>query len=126
MNHKKFKTEHSNPKFDPMEIETDKKEQINYLEYLPSDIHQIDGITSVITIKTGENTTEIIINNNESQVTTNEPLNQPIIKYNTIKPIQKKTKKTKKTNHKFPKLVVSDRSKIKKYVIHISKNLKKI
>ena len=78
-------------------------------------------MTLVITIKTGENTTEIIINNNESQVTTNEPLNQPIIKYDTIKPIQNKTKKTKKTNHKFPKLVVSDRPKIKKYVMHFFK-----
>ena len=65
-------------------------------------------MTSVITIKTGENTTEIIINNNESQVFTNEPLNQPIIKYDTIKPTWYKTKKTK---HQFPKLEVSDRTK---------------
>ena len=105
-----------------MEIETDKKDEINYLEYLPSDIHQIDGMTSVITIKTGENTTEIIINNNESQVFTNEPLNQPIIKYDTIRPTQYKTKKTKKTKLQFPKLEVSDRTKSNKYATHTSKN----
>ena len=68
----------------------DKKVEENYVEFIPTDQHQIEGLTSLITIKTEDKITEIVVNNQDSQEIKKDTSNQTINKFFPIKPIGKK------------------------------------
>ena len=103
----------------------DKKVEENYVEFIPTDQHQIEGLTSLITIKTGDKITEIVVKNEDPQEIKKDSTIQTINKVFPTKPIGKKNNNNS-TKHQFPKLEIKNRNNIKKYATHISKNSNKI
>ena len=60
------------------------------MKYLSNDQYQIDGITFIIIIKIGEKTTEILINNQETQEVKVDFSHFPTKKYTLNKTNRKK------------------------------------
>ena len=90
MTHKKLKRELLSHQTDALKMAIDKKVEENYVEFIPTNQHQIEGLTSLITIKTGDKITEIVINNQDSQEIKKDTSNQTINKFFPIKCIGKK------------------------------------
>ena len=103
----------------------DKKVEDNYVEFIPTDQYLMENLTSLITIKTGDKITEIVVKNKELQEIKKDSTYQTINKVFPTKPIRKK-KNNNIAKHQFPKLEITNKNNIKKYATHISKNPKKI
>ena len=88
--HKKPKKELLRHQIDTLKMAIDKNIEENYIEFIPTDQHQIEGLSSLITIKTEDKITEIIVNNQDSQEIKKVTSNQTINKFLPIKPIRKK------------------------------------
>ena len=85
MTHKKPRKEILNHQPDKTMMAIDKKVEENYVEFIPADQHQIEGLTSLITIKTGDKITEIV----DPQEIRIDPTYQMINKVFPTKPIKK-------------------------------------
>ena len=121
MTHKKPRKKILNHQSDMTMKAIDKKVEENYVEFIPTDQHQMEGLTSLITIKTGNKITEIVVKNEDPQEIKKNSIYQTIKKVFPTKPIRK-NKKNNSTKHQFPKLEITNRNNIKKYATHISKN----
>ena len=98
MTHKKPKRELLSHQTDTLKMSIDKKVEKNYVEFIPTNHHQIEGLTSLITLKTGDKITEIVVNNQDSQEIKKDTSNQTINKFFPIKSIGKKKTITQNTN----------------------------
>ena len=92
MTYKKPKRELLNHQTDALKMAIDKNIEENYVEFIPTDQHQIERLTSLITIKTGDKITEIVVNNQDFQETKKDESNQTTNISLQIKPIRKKKK----------------------------------
>ena len=111
MMHKKPKRELLSHQTDASKMAIDKKVEENYVVFILTNQHQIEGLTSLIIIKTGDKITEIVLNNKDSQEIKKDSTYQTINKFFPIKPIKKK--KNNNTKHQFPKLELANRNNIK-------------
>ena len=68
----------------------DKKVEENYVGFIPTDQYLMEGLTSLITIKTGDKITEIVVKNEEPQEIKKDSTYQTINKVFPTKPIRKK------------------------------------
>jgi hypothetical protein len=124
MTYKKPRKEILNNQSDVTKMAIDKKVEENYVEFIPTDQHQMEGLTSLITIKTGDKITEIVVKNEDPQEIKKDLIYQTINKVFPTKLIRK-NKNNNSTKHQFSKLEITNRNNIKKYATNISKNTNK-
>ena len=90
MTHKKPRKEILNHQSDATNLTIDKKVEDNYVKFIPTDQYLMEGLTSLITIKTGDKITEIVVKNEEPQKIKKDSTYKMINKVFPTKPIRKK------------------------------------